>query len=927
MQWIDLSEYGLKLMDVEVPSMTPGVTSRVWVMANGDRHPDECAALGFVRLRNGAWVTPSPTVRPSFADISARFPAAAVVDDVDPARVRMSLVSSSPAAADTSPAGPSPDARRPAAAPFQLEAAREPAAPPPPEPEPEDAATVARKARSWTRFEEVRDTSRYLGVNRRGFDTYDSGQGRFYKDDRDRLTFEVDVTNAPALFLRAPDEAALAACAEGFATEIDSGKILRFEDLRRFAAAVYDGEVPDTDPRLARAHLAIEGALARALARKGGASMRDIFQGAIRMQEGHQYVADLARRQPGTAAMPQTVAVVVQRILGTEAELAGKTVAIVGGGSGALFTHLTRETELRVYEPDPEIAVHAGSTLLSANRSPKTDLLATAPDYSADMVVANLRRDLLDAPRDFGGMHVGRADLAEMMDSLSARAPGGRSVFILQGGGSAEEAEELDRVRARIGREHYIEGTVDVDGGLHSGNPAADPMRLFVVGQRRPSPLPEPHEASMRVSAVASANDMWSWTVDVVNNRAKIAKFNRDIEERALAAADGSDPDLRENSYQTPYQATSDIGQASTMVPRALEGPMRAALGKVAREHGNIDEWVGGCLAMTPEQMADAFAPEQIDAMAMIFDAHDRGRGALNADMTGLGKGRTIAGACRRAVVSGGSHGNLSRALVLTEREINIGDLIRDIRHIKSEDEFSILILNDGSEVVNEDTGEVVMRSERRDVIQAIMETGRWPEQYNLIIATYSQFNKELPTPASAAKAAADATKEAARREAAGEPPAIAAEPEEDTLGILKAKWLRTAVDRQTLVVLDECHNVSSGTSNASANVQVATEACGDVMFSSATYAKAAKNMQIYTRLLPRDFETENLTEVIRRGGETMQETLSAMLVTDGVMIRREHDLSKCKFTSVTDDGADEVTGEKRQDRPPRPHLAGCRRA
>ena len=52
---------------------------------------------------------------------------------------------------------------------------------------------------------------------------------------------------------------------------------------------------------------------------------------------------------------------------------------------------------------------------------------------------------------------------------------------------------------------------------------------------------------------------------------------------------------------------------------------------------------------MSAAERAAHFAPEQIDALALAFDAHDRGRGFIEADETGIGKGRVLAGVCLRA--------------------------------------------------------------------------------------------------------------------------------------------------------------------------------------------------------------------------------------------------------------------------------------
>lgn len=889
MQWIDLSPYGMKLLVVDLPTQDAGRASRVLVMQNGDRQAAQIAKLGFRKDPNsGAWVLMGAT--PSFAAIEAVLPEAKRLPDAKPEEFYRKI-GAKPAPQPIVPA-PRPEAGVPeggAAAPRPVAGEPAPAEPP------RQAGAKAREAREddEPKKEEVPvevllAQSRFLGLNRLGQSVYQNVRGRFMQDTRGKVVFETEMAAVgPGLFLRAADEPSLAIAAEGFVEEIAQGKILRFDDLKRFASAVFGEEVGDEDPRLVRAHTAVEGALARWLARKGGTSMRDIFGGAMKLHEGHPYLGDLVRHQKGVASpMPQPVSVVVQRILGTDAELNGKNIVVTGAGTGTLFAHLPRGAQVRVFETDKARAVHAKATMSAAARPPEA-LVETAPDYAAaDMVIANLERALLDKPRSFEGLSVGRADLAEMLDSLAARQPGGRSVFVLRGGQTPEEREEMERVRAYVAARYAIEGTVDIDGGLHSGRAEAEPMRLLVVGRRRPAQLSDAPEPAMRLSEVHDFLKLWSWTTEVVANRAKIEEhYALDAD----AMGDGNvDPTLAENSYQAPYVAMSGIGQASTMVPRNLEGATREALGRVARKHQDVDQWIANELAMTREQMEERFSPEQVDALALAIDAEERGRAFLNADQTGIGKGRFLAALMRRAAMQG------KKVLFLTEKEINLSDIVRDIRHTGSEAEFSTLVMNDGAEIIDEVTGDVLMRAPKRDVVQEVMATRQWPADFNLVMATYSQFNKPGVQPE---------PKRNRRRARAGEADAAPAPAPQEVVQISdKSAWLREAIDEDTIVILDECHNVSSGTSTSSLNVSEAVRKAGGVVFSSATYAKAAKNFGIYAKLFPPGFDTENLTEVMRKGGETLQETLSAMLVKDGVMVRREHDLSKCDFSVVTDE-------------------------
>src|SRR3546814_5693943 len=107
-----------------------------------------------------------------------------------------------------------------------------------------------------------------------------------------------------------------------------------------------------------------------------------------------------------------------------------------------------------------------------------------------------------------------------------------------------------------------------VDGSLHRGSPDAAALRMLVVGRRRPEALDEAPEAALRRREVYDFGSLWTWTAEVVANRAKVEDFYAGEVEIAGGVVD---PDLARNEYQTPYVPPSRIGAATTMVPRNIE--------------------------------------------------------------------------------------------------------------------------------------------------------------------------------------------------------------------------------------------------------------------------------------------------------------------------------------------------------------------
>lgn len=884
MKWIDLSAYGMKLIVVDLPS--GGAFSRVLVMAKGDNHPEELKKLGFqTHAASGAWVMVA-NQPPTFAEIQKVFPNAERLENANPKDFYQNLAKKAAPAKGEGPAPKTADKKASteadAKAPSDNTGSAEDNAAEDANTADADTSEAAEDNGDVSQEEEVAldvllAQSKLLGLNRMGQEVYQNASGRFIKikgkgREQDRATFEGEVEGiGPGLFLRAVDTNSLALAAEGFVEEMDRGRVLRMSDFSRFVSAVYDEEVEEKDERFVVANNAVQAAISRWLVRNDGKSTREIFSQAIKLHEAHPYVGDVMRRHKSASdTMPHPVSMAIQRLLGTSEELGGKKIVIAGSNATNLFTHLPKTVDLKVHIDSEDDRGNIRQTLSTLGRDQDTAVVGSADFTGAQMVVVDFERGLLSKPKVYGNFSVSRSDFAALLDSLETRDEQGRSVFVLKTDGSEEDEAEMEALRKHVARHYAVEGTVDIDGGLYSGHGDAEKTRIMVVGRRRPEALEAGPEPAMRKRDLNDFPTLWTWTSEVIANRAKIdSHFSMDPD--ALGSNDESE--LEENNFQAPYTALSNNGEASTMVPRNLEGATREALARLAKEHKDVDEWVASELAMTREQLQDAFSPEQVDAIALAMDAEDRGRAFLNADETGVGKGRFLAGLMRRAAMQG------KKVLFLTEKSINLSDIMRDIRDTGSGNEFNTLILNSDTKIINEETGEIEMRAQPRDETMAIMETNEWPEEYNLIVGTYSQFNKlgEMPQ----------------RRRANGQDDEVQIHP--------KSRWLLNAIDEDTVIFVDECHNATSDTSNQGRNIKKALEAAGHVVYSSATFAAAPKNLPLFWRLFPADFETDNITEVVSKGGETLQETLSAMLVKDGVMIRREKDFSNCTFEMSVD--------------------------
>lgn len=834
--WPDLSAYGLSLVIAVLPTKKRILAAKVdpHFVVNppllagetlGDRYKEELMHLGFERHVTGLWIKHSTSV--SVAPFLREMPLARAIrttlDDV-------TVVTKGG-----------------------------------------DDDKTKQVSRSADEVASAMSEARKIGLNRLGKEVWDGKEGRFLRDLRtDRITLEGDVKPpSPGLFLRALDGDSMATCADGLIEEVLRGRIVREDDFAAFAQVVFDGVKAgkkENERRLSDLRAAVEAAATRFLARRGR-RLRDVFNGACRLQESLTF---LQTDPADTSGVPLPVAVAMQRVVGTDSDLAGRKVLVPFAGVGKLLSHLPGSVEIVAAESSEILRRHLKATVRAvgarATIADESEPRGGVDYKDCDVVIAAPSR-AKGARVEAGGVKYSRHDVAQMVAVLAGRLADGRAVIALDGPADAQEDQELVRFQEWVGRHFVIEGTAEIDGPLHAGRPDARAMRVMVVGRKLPEALPQAPEEALALKEVRDFGGLWTWTAEVVSNRHKIESRMLGRDQAQLS---GADPDMKQNEYQAPYVSASAIGTPTTMVPRPLEGASREALSRVVRLHGDVDVWVAAELGYATEDLGKHFSPEQIDALALKIHAEDRRRGFLNADQTGVGKGRWIAGVMRRGAL------RKKKIVFFTEKPINLSDIWRDILHTGSEGYFTPMIVNDGVDIIDERDGSVVMKSAKKGEISAMLRDRKWPEGVNLVMQTYGQINREA-TPREPGDAAT-------WRPKPGD----------------KARWLLDVVDEDTILVLDEAHN-AAGDSNISKTIAKAVEQAGDVVYSSATFAKNARSMAFYTKLLPDGMSAAELTDILLRGGETMQEVFSTMLVQDGVMVRREHDLSKVEFVSLPD--------------------------
>lgn len=709
-------------------------------------------------------------------------------------------------------------------------------------------------------------SSRVLGLNYLGQQVFEGVAGRFVRPEAGGQPIN-ERESHPAVFLRAVSPEALAMCADGLVETMVRGEVLRTSDLRRFAGVAYGlpGEMEIGDLRLRGIQEAIEAAMQRRLEKTASLADREAFDWAVALTERQPpfvfRTSSSVENQQYSSPLP--LAVAAQHMLGDTQK---RKVLEPTIGNGSLISILPAGTEITGYDID-QSRIDQVSGLredLLVKRADFTRIDTATSPVNFDFVIANPPFGGLNPNQEMGGLRISRLDHLILMKSLEARKDDGRAVFII----GADRENLMDKNAGKISggsknlfnwlADHYeLEAVAEVDGRLYEKQGAGYPVRLVVVGPRRsPEAAAKARQTKEfrlgeKIPVLRSWGEVWAFA----EANAPAATAVLQVENQTVAAVTKVEAEVvrGENSYQTPYVASSKVGEATAMIPRNMQSSVAKALDELEEEYGTVDEFVANSLQMTLTDLNLAFSPEQVDA--------NEGRGFIVGDQTGLGKGRQMAAMARYAAVS------KRHIIFLTEKPNLFSDLWRDIKDICPDMDprqvFKPVILNDGVSVRDEHNT-IVFPATKKEVIKKLLEDNTHPAAagYTITFATYSQFNREL-----------------------------AKSP--------KSGWLGNAAEG-SLVLLDESHN-AAGASNTADNIASAVEKSWGCVYSSATFAKNAKSMAAYAKVFPTTISTSDLPDILAVGGEPLQEILSANLAEDGSMIRREHDLSNLTFETLHD--------------------------
>lgn len=754
----------------------------------------------------------------------------------------------------------------------------------------------------------------FLGLNHAGQEVFESGDGmRFVRAGETVVAKERAEAAPDPMFLRATSNDELLQVATGVVHEIVSGKRLTSDDFLRYAEAVHGVDAGEDQEFVNRLQTAIDLAMRERLTTFSGAG-RDSFDAALQLHEGRPPFW----RSPGSAPTPLPIAVAMQA-------LAAARVSSGEPGTTPTIIDLTSTAKSHSW------ALSAAS--VSGGDVPSHDIAL------AGVVCRPMAAKILD------GVRVTRTDTHQLLSLLDKRGADGLTVFSTVTARAGKLDSESRRVLSAIAQRYEISGVTDIAPSMMG--PGMDlAARLIVVGKKREQP---DFAANMPVDvAVAYDYDtLWNW-----GETLRAASFGQSI-------TFAEEENREENRWQAPYIPSSQISEPQAMSPRNLLGPVRKALADIIQRYGmGIDELVCDKLGWTTVQLEQRLDAEQADAVAIGIQALDDGMGFVEADATGLGKGRVAA-----ALALYGKRKGVP-VMFMTEKADLFGDFYRDVADIGGLDELGRPFIINNDLIVRDGDGMEITRSPKREEATRVLACGERPAGYDLVLATYSQFNREynfavapgkshvaralrdleagaitplqalttcaaqLQTPDYAALGFTDEAgaisyelNEAGAKRAAGDTAGAAAcdaraqaiqkgiGPVKEILvahiradmTTLKHQWLYSNPMAGALLILDESHIAAGESSQTGVNLRHLIESAGAVAYSSATFAKDTNNFLLYSRLFPSTLRAANIGDTLVRGGEPMQEIVSAMLAADGRLVRREHDLSSVEFKVSTD--------------------------
>ena len=728
----------------------------------------------------------------------------------------------------------------------------------------------------------------YLGENSLGHKVYSNENGvRYIQPSIGEPLYENETAMSSAAFLRGDTFRSLTSIADAFVKSLKNGTRYTSDDFLNFSKSVFnDAGLTLEDERLKQFYALIETAITKSVindTKSNGNLLNEIYKKTQDIQENILFLGDIHNN-----FIPSPIATSIHRMIGME-DFKDKKIVLSGIESSNLFSYMPNNSDITVFT---ENNFAEGLNDYNITNRKKIKINQELPSFKdADVSIMNVQPKLSTTELSVDNFKTHREDFINVIKSLNERKDNGKSAIILKHKITENDKEEIKRFVDFLSQNYHVDGVTDISGDLFCGHINSENITLVSVGQKRKTIDPT---IKTTISTVDTYDQVWTWALNMTIERAKtqenIESLNGIISEDDML---NDDNDNETNTFQSPYIPLSRIGKPTKMVPRNLDESTRYALQKLGKKHKDIDEWVGKELKMSRDELEKAFSPEQIDVLALFMDAEDTGKkGAAIIDQMGVGKGRVISALLWRAHING------KKPIFMTERPLNISDIVRDLKHIGVLDKLNILIINNDVQAIDETDNSVLVQSPDSETLNKIFKSEKYPEQYDLVIGTYSMFNRNGDEPKVLQRSKQDAEGNYIKKGNGYEQEDYI---EEDTR-TPHTLWIRRAIDENIYLALDESHVAAGETGNIAKNIGAAKDKSGFTLYSSATWSANSKNITLYDRLIPDSIDINDLQEALKKGGETFQETLSSMLVKDGLMRRCEPNADDVDFRVIIDD-------------------------
>lgn len=517
---------------------------------------------------------------------------------------------------------------------------------------------------------------------------------------------------------------------------------------------------------------------------------------------------------------------------------------------------------------------------------------STKPFYDLsntfDAVLTNPPFGTLDQPVYFEDYKISSLEHLMALHALDVMLPNGKAAIIIGGHTKLDGQGRIQAGKNRIFfnylySRYYVKDVININGHkLYSRQGTGFDVRLILIAGRKSKPegVAPLHNSILdtEVSTFIELYDrvmlaMGHYRMMETETSSTKKQDMKNIEREAahiLGLLQESLNSANEaGTLEAPYLPASQACVVlDTQVPDSMAYETQSALDRIRREvGGDMDNFVRHRLGYkTKVELCKSLSAEQIDAVGIgIYNIEARGQGMIIGDQTGIGKGRVAASVIRYATQQG------LKPVFLTEKANLFSDIYRDLAAIGSSHlrPFIVNARESKTDVKDED-GNVVYQAPEPAHQKTIISNRELPGSYDFVLSTYSQFNSMEKKPE-------------------------------------KPDFLRSlAVDN--IFILDEAHN-SSGSSNTGTFMQGIIADTRGVIFLSATFAKRADNMPIYamkTAISDCTMSKDELIAAITKGGVALQEVLSAQLVSEGQMLRRERSFEGVEVNYISLDGMTE---------------------